>query len=120
LCNGHKDTGILFDRNRIYQNGGDGVHFRGERASNAPHACTFVDNVVENNGAKEGGNGFSFNSPARDVVLENNVIRNTAAGKQKIAVYVHKNGLPVTMRNNRISGHDRNGIVYEKDHAETP
>jgi hypothetical protein len=120
LCNGHKDTGILFDRNKIYENGEDGVHFRGERPSNAPHACTFVNNVVENNGTEEGGNGLSFNSPARGIVLENNIIRNTGTGKQKTAVYIHKNGLSVTMRNNRISGHERNGIVYEKGHVDSP
>ncbi|MBW6535172.1 MAG: right-handed parallel beta-helix repeat-containing protein, partial [Mariniphaga sp.] len=59
ICTGHKDTDVIFTGNHIYENGSDGVHLRGERESNAPHRNTFVKNIIENNGTKNGGYGFS-------------------------------------------------------------
>jgi len=114
ICTGHKDTDVLFEGNRIHENGGDGANFRGERPSNAPHRNTFRNNTVENNGLKNGGYGFSFESRAENVVLENNTIRNTEGGKQKAAVYVGRNGLPVTLKNNTISGHALGDVMFEK------
>lgn len=114
ICTGHKDTGILFEKNHIYQNGADGVCFRGETAENAPNNTIFRDNLVENNGAKETGYGFSFNSPARGVVLEGNIIRNTHGGKQLAACCLYPNGLPVTMKNNQVSGHPKGELVKVK------
>ncbi len=101
ICTGHKDTDVLFSDNHIYANGDDGVHFRGETAANAPHRNTFINNIVENNN----GYGFSFNSPAEDVVLVENIIRDTKDGVQKAAVKIMQNGLPVKMINNTIAGH---------------
>lgn len=115
ICNGHKDTDILFLENKIFNNGSDGVNFRGERASNAPHRCTFEKNLVENNGTREGGYGFSFNSPAEDVVLRENIIRDTGNGTQKVGIMIYENGLPVNMENNRITGHPEGDVVFEKD-----
>ena len=115
ICNGHKDTDILFTENKIYQNGSDGVNFRGERASNAPHRNTFLKNIIEDNGVKEGGYGLSFNSPAEDVLLKENTIRDTGKGTQKAAVMVYKNGLPVNMVGNIITGHPEGDILSEKD-----
>jgi hypothetical protein len=112
ICTGHKDTDMLFEDNRIYENGRDGVNFRPETESNAPHRSVFRNNVVENNGVKNGGYGFSFDSPAREVVLEGNVIRNTAGGKQKAAVCVDQHGIAPAMRENRIEGHAGGSIVH--------
>lgn len=111
ICNGHKDTDILFAGNKIYENGSDGVNFRGERASNAPHRCVFENNLVENNGTRDGGYGFSFNSPAEDIVLRNNIIRDTGKGTQKVGIVINENGLPVTLENNRITGHPQGDLV---------
>jgi len=115
ICTGHKDTDMLFEENYIYENGSDGVNFRGEREANAPHRNIFRNNVVENNGRLGSGYGFSFNSPARDVVLEYNIIRDTGKGKQKAGVYIYKNGLPVSLKKNTMSGHADGNVVSEND-----
>lgn len=114
LCTGHKDTDMLFEGNQIFENGKDGVHFRGERESNAPHRNVFRENTIENNGTVSGGYGISFNSPARDVLLENNIIRDTSKGHQQAGVYIYKNGLPVRLKNNKMSGHKLGNEIFEK------
>jgi lysophospholipase L1-like esterase len=115
ICNGHKDSDILFTENKIYANGSDGVNFRGERAPNAPHRSTFLKNIIENNGIKEAGYGLSFNSPAEDVLLKENIIRDTGKGTQKAGIMIYENGLPVKMENNKISGHPEGDVLSEKD-----
>lgn len=109
LCTGHKDSDMVFENNHIFENGSDGVRFRYEKSSNAPHQNTFVGNIVENNGldSAEGGFGFSFNSPAECVLLKENTIRDTGGGTQKAAVFVDEDGLPVRMEKNKISGHPK-------------
>lgn len=108
ICNGHKDTDILFEGNKIYENGSDGVNFRRERASNAPHRATFLNNLVENNG----GAGFAFFSPAENVVLKENFIRDTGRGTQEVGIVVHPGALPVRLEDNRISGHPEGDIIF--------
>jgi hypothetical protein len=113
ICTGHKDTDMIFEKNHIYENGEDGIHFRNESELNAPHRNIFRFNIVENNGIKNSGYGFSFNSPAKDILLEGNIIRNTGTGKQKAAVYIYSNGLPVTLINNKIEGHTHGDLIFE-------
>jgi hypothetical protein len=115
ICTGHKDTDMLFQENHIYENGSDGVNFRGEKAANAPHRNTFIRNTIENNGTEKGGFGFSFNSPSEEILIKENIIRDSGAGSQKAAVYITRNGLPVKLEQNRISGHRDGEIVFEKD-----
>ena len=110
ICTGHKDTDMRFEENHIYENASDGINFRRERAANAPHRSIFIRNVVENNGTKEGGYGFSFNSPAKDVVLKDNIIRDTKNGSQKVGIYYYKNSLPVKLENNVIEGHPKGKV----------
>ena len=105
ICTGHMDTDMLFEKNQISDNGRDGINLRNESRSNAPHRSVFKNNLVENNGWKKGGYGFSFNSPAEGVILEGNTIQNTKGNSQKAAVLIDKNGIPVILRNNKISGH---------------
>jgi len=114
ICTGHKDTDIVFQNNHIYANGIDGVNLRNEKAKNAPHGSIFRNNVVENNGVKNGGYGFAFKSPPKDVVVENNTIRDTGAGTQKAAIFTGKNALPVTLKGNKMSGHPQGDVIYEK------
>ena len=115
ICTGHKDTDVLFEGNQIYDNGKDGVNLRGERAANAPHRNIFKGNIIENNGRNEGGYGMSFNSPAEDVVITGNTIRDTGAGTQKAGFFFYENALPVTHKDNIMSGHELGDIVYQKD-----
>jgi len=114
ICTGHKDTDVLFEGNHIYSNGSDGVHLRGEREANAPHRNTFARNIIENNGMDGGGYGFSINSPAQDLVLKDNTIRDTEKGTQKAALYIYENGSDPKLDNNRIETHTLGQVVYEK------
>ncbi|MBN1895309.1 right-handed parallel beta-helix repeat-containing protein, partial [bacterium] len=109
ICTGHKDTDMLFEGNHIFENKGGGIHFRPETPSNAPHRNVFRGNRVENNG----GFGFSFDSPARDVVLDSNIIRNTEGGQQKAAVRIGRDGLKPSMIKNRITGHPDGEMVIQ-------
>jgi hypothetical protein len=115
ICTGHKDTDVLFEGNHVYNNGSDGINLRGERAANAPHRNVFKGNVIENNGRKESGYGMSFNSPAEDVVISGNTIRDTGEGTQKAGLFFYKNSLPVKYQDNKMSGHKLGDVVYEKD-----
>jgi len=114
ICTGHKDTDVIFTGNHIFENESDGVHLRGERESNAPHRNTFVKNIIENNGTKNGGYGFSINSPARDLVLKENIFRSTGNKTQKAAIYIQSNGLPPELINNQMEGHPEGDVVEEK------
>jgi len=109
ICTGHKDTDMLFAENYIYENGSDGVNFRLESAANAPHNNIFRNNIIENNN----GYGFSFNSPARNVTLEYNIIRDTGKGLQKAAVFMYKNALPVMLKENTLTGHSAGEMIQE-------
>lgn len=114
ICTGHKDTDMRFEGNHVYENASDGINFRRERSTNAPHRSIFVKNIVENNGTKGGGYGFSFNSPAQDVILKDNIIRDNKNGSQKAGIYYYKNSLPVKLENNVIEGHPKGKVKHEK------
>ncbi len=114
ICTGHKDTDVIFSGNHIYENGSDGVNLRGERETNAPHRNTFVSNVIENNGIKGEGYGFSVNSPAQELVLKENIFRSNGKKTQKAAIYIYANGSQPKLVNNKMEGHPEEGVVYEK------
>jgi hypothetical protein len=107
ICTGHKDSDMLYINNHIYENSEGGVNLRRERASNAPHRSTFRDNMIENNG----NYGFLIESPATDVIIENNTIRDTGSGAQEIGILISQNGLPVTLKDNQLSGHNKGDII---------
>ena len=109
ICTGHKDTDVLFSENHIYNNKSDGVNLRGERESNAPHRNTFVKNIIENNG----GYGFSVNSPAKDLVLKENIFKNSAK-TQKAAIYIYEGGSTPKLENNQFEKHELGEMVFEK------
>jgi nitrous oxidase accessory protein NosD len=115
ICTGHKDTDVIFEGNHIYDNNSDGIHLRGERAPNAPHRNSFIDNIIENNGRKNGGYGISFNSPAEDVVLIGNTIRDTGPGTQKAGLFFYPNALPVKIQDNNFSGHEMGDKAFEEE-----
>ena len=114
LCTGHKDTDVILEDNHIFNNGSDGVHLRGERESNAPHRNIFVDNIIENNGTDGGGFGFSINSPATDLVLKENVFKNSLK-TQQAAIYIYKAGLKPKLMNNKFDEHKLGEVVFEKE-----
>lgn len=114
LSTGHKDTDVLFKNNHIYENGSDGVYFRNEDQKNSPHRNSFINNVVENNGTRNGGYGFYFNGKATDVLLDDNIILDNKNGTQKAAIFISKNSPPPREINNKMSGHKLGNIVNEK------
>ncbi len=113
ISTGHKDTDVVFDHNHIYENGGDGVYFRDQDLKNSPHRNTFINNIVENNGTLDGKYGFSFHGNAEDVLLKDNIIRDTGKGTQEAAIFLDKGTPPVKLENNKISGHPLGDIVRE-------
>lgn len=118
ICTGHKDTDVTFSENHIYSNKNDGVHLRGERASNAPHRNSFIKNIIENNGTEGGGYGFSVNSPAEDLKLEENVFKNSMK-TQKAAIYIYESGLKPVLEKNHFDPHELGEIIFEKEDSST-
>ena len=90
----------------------EGVNLRGEREGNAPHRNTFVRNIIENNGTDGGGYGFSINSPAKDLVLKENIFKNSSK-TQKAAVYVYEAGLKPLLENNLFDKHELGELVFD-------
>ncbi len=109
ICTGHKDVDVIFDGNHIYNNKNDGVNLRGEKEKNAPHQNTFVNNIIENNN----GYGFSINSKAHDLLLKDNIFRNTTK-TQKAAIYIYAGGSEPKLENNIFEKYGKNGVVFEK------
>ena len=114
ISTGHKDSDVLFEKNHVFENGEDGVYFRDEDEKNSPHRNTFINNTVENNGAIKGGYGFLFSGKALDVVLKDNIIRDTKKGTQKAAIFISKNTPPIKEENNKMSGHALGNVIVEK------
>jgi parallel beta-helix repeat protein len=114
ISTGHKDSDVIFDNNHISENGVNGVVFRDEDPKNSPHRNTFANNTVENNGTLKEGYGFVFGGNALDVLLENNIIRDTKNGTQKAAIFIKKNTPAVVEKNNKMSGHKLGNIIFEK------
>jgi nitrous oxidase accessory protein NosD len=110
ISTGHKDSDVLFEGNHIYDNLGDGVYFRDEDHKNSPHRNSFVSNIVENNG----GYGFFITGKASDLLLKDNVIRNTSKGKQKGAIFLADNAIAIKEENNKMDGHEGENIVVGK------
>jgi polygalacturonase len=111
ICTGHKDSNILFEKNHIFQNGEDGIHFRKEREVNAPQKNIFRENIIEDNGVKGPGYGLYFNSPVKEIIIENNIIRNLILQTQIAAIYLYQKDLAVILRNNIIENHKVSDII---------
>jgi len=109
ICTGHKDTDVVFSKNHIFKNKSDGVNLRGETEPNAPHRNTFVGNIIENNI----GYGFSVNSKANNLLLKENVFKNSTQ-TQKAAVYIYANGSTPKLENNQFEKHELGEMVFEK------
>ena len=116
ICTGHKDSDVLFEGNHIHHNGSDGVHFRGERESNGAHRNTFRKNIIEDNGiGDDEGCGFYINGETHDILIEDNTIRDTGKGTQKIGVFVKREAKNVDVKNNQMSGHIKGNVVRESE-----
>ena len=111
ICTGHKDSDVIFEDNHIFENGSDGINLRDENSRNSPHRNTFKKNLVENNGRNGEGYGFAVYSSPQDLVIKDNIIRDTDKGTQKAGVFLQENVPEVTMEGNEISGHPDGEVI---------
>lgn len=129
ICTGHKDTDNLIARNHIHDNKKYGIAFRRKTLGNAAHRTIVRDNLIENNGARADefldirrqidaaeaiGAGIHISGMTRDVVLENNTIRETRSGAertQKHAVILAAGVAGTRMKGNTFAGHPENAVV---------
>ncbi len=126
---GHKDTDNLIARNHVYDNKKYGICFRRKTMGNAAHRVTVRDNIIENNGTRADefaelkkilepwesiGAGVHVCGMTQDLVLENNVIRETRQGAERLqqhALVLMPGVSGVRMKGNEISGHPGAAIV---------
>lgn len=102
---GHKDSDNFLRENVVRANDGDGVFFRNESLGMAGHRNRLENNVIENNGSKEGAAGIRVRGEARDLLFKNNVIRDTrpAEGrKQTIGIRIEESAGAVRLEGNQI------------------
>lgn len=117
ISTGHKDTDNLIARNHIYENAKHGIHFRIKTEANGAHRTKIIGNIIENNGVPgvmDRGRGIYISGVTHDILIENNIIRETRTGDarlQKNAVYLEPGVSRVTMINNKISPHPENAVV---------
>ncbi|MHC4396940.1 MAG: right-handed parallel beta-helix repeat-containing protein [Planctomycetota bacterium] len=108
---GHKDTDNLFEKNRVYENGRHGVYFRNENEQNGGNRNNFHNNVIENNGTQKAGYGFYIDGITRDIVIENNTIRDTGKAAQKGGIYIGKRASNIKVDKNQMAGHTQGNII---------
>lgn len=109
---GHKDTDNIFEGNHVFENAHHGVFFRDENEQNSGHRNIFRNNLIENNGIKRESAGFYIGGETHNITIENNIIRSTGKGNQKIAILVGPKSSDIGYKDNKISGSEQ--IKFEK------
>jgi len=123
ISTGHKDTDNLIAGNHIYENARDGIHFRTKTEANGAHRTTIRENIIENNGLPghvEKGCGISVSGITHDIIIDNNIIRETRTGNDRLQKNALKIGHGVSrlqMLNNEINGHPEAAII---DNSKSP
>jgi polygalacturonase len=102
---GHKDTDNLLRENQVRANQQDGVFFRNESEGMAGHRNRLENNLIENNGAKDGAAGIRVRGETKDLVFKNNIIRDTRpadARKQTVGIRIEEPAGQVVLEGNEI------------------
>jgi len=102
---GHKDSDNLLRENEVRSNHEDGVFFRNESLGMAGHRNRLENNVIENNGGKNGAAGIRVRGETKDLVFRNNIIRDTRSGadrKQNVGIRIEELAGPVNLEGNQI------------------
>lgn len=102
---GHKDTDNLFRNNRISSNAEAGIFLRNESEPMAGHRNRFEANLIENNGLTNAAPGIRIRGETRDLVFEDNLIRDTrtrADRRQEVGVRIESRAGKVTLEDNQI------------------
>jgi len=133
---GHKDTDNLLQRNHVHENAKFGICVRRKTAANGAHRCVYRENVIENNGSRPDqladikaqlppwesvGCGVSICGVTRDLVFEDNRLRETRSGDERTqqhALCLRDGVSHVTMRGNQMSGHPGAAVLDESGAAD--
>ncbi|MGD0536787.1 MAG: right-handed parallel beta-helix repeat-containing protein [Verrucomicrobiota bacterium] len=102
---GHKDTDNLLRNNQVRDNAEEGVYFRDEGPALAGHRNRLENNLIENNGQNQTVAGIRIRGETREVVLQNNRIRDTrppASRKQTIGIQLDSTVGAVILQENTI------------------
>ena len=102
---GHKDTDNLLRENEVRSNQQDGVFFRNEQLGMAGHRNRLENNLIENNGTKDGASGIRIRGETKDLVFKNNIIRDTrpvAGQRQLVGIRIEEQAGEVTLEGNTI------------------
>ncbi len=104
---GHKDTDNLLEKNVVRDNAHHGVVFRKESYGMSGHRNRLVNNVIENNGVREGprGAGILIEGETEGIVIQGNVIRDTRSGEgatQRTAIRLGRKVGEVVIEDNDI------------------
>jgi parallel beta-helix repeat protein len=102
---GHKDTDNLLRGNRVLGNHEDGIFFRNESVGMAGHRNRLEKNLIENNGSDRNVAGIRVRGETRDLVIQDNTIRDTRpAGdrKQVLGIALEPGVGPVQLEGNAI------------------
>lgn len=116
---GFLDTDNVFENNHIYGNGKNGIYLRNELEPNAGHRNKFYNNLIENNGTVKGGKwpggyGVYIDGFTHDLVIENNIIRDTGGGSQIGGIYIGTNASKIIIGKNEMSGHSQGDITDDR------
>lgn len=102
---GHKDSDNLIYGNQIRLNHRDGIFFRKETLAMAAHRNRLEENFIENNGQEDEAAGILVQGEIHDLVLKNNVIRDTRQGdaqKQTVGIRIKEQVGRIILSGNRI------------------
>jgi len=102
---GHKDSDNLLRRNLVRLNHRDGVFFRNESLGMAAHRNCLQDNIIENNGAGGKAAGICIRGQTNNLVLRNNVIRDTredSSQTQTVGIRIEEKVGDVIFESNKI------------------
>ncbi len=105
---GHKDSDNLLTKNTVRRNHSNGIFFREESLGMAAHRNRIVDNTIEDNGKTAGTAAIRVRGETRDLVFENNTIRDTRENPtQTIGVQLESSVGNVTLGANQIDAQKR-------------
>ena len=102
---GHKDSDNLIRGNQVLANKGDGIFFRNETLGMAAHRNRLEENFIENNGVDKEVAGIRIRGETNDLVLKDNIIRDTREGdtqKQIIGIQIEEQVGRITLIDNKI------------------
>lgn len=107
---GHKDSDNVLYGNQIIANHKDGIFFRNETLPMAAHRNRLEQNIIENNGVEDEVAGIRIRGQTNDLVLKDNVIRDTREGdsqKQTVGIQIEEQVGRVTIAGNNIQANRR-------------